>query len=78
MDAEWHKNLTMVSSRALWVDYLQTVAVGNYMQEAIYRKKERDEGLLATLTTQELAQRRRATDAARERAIRQASSKAVQ
>ena len=78
MDAEWHKNLTMVSSRALWVDYLQTVAVGNYMQEAIYRKKERVEGLLATLTTQELAQRRRATDAARERAIRQASSKAVQ
>ncbi len=71
IDAEWQKNLTQVSSRALWVDYLQTVAVSNYMQEAIYRKKEKVEGLLATLVAQEADTQRRTVDAARERAVRQ-------
>ena len=71
IDAEWQKNLTQVSSRALWVDYLQTIAVSNYMQEAIYRKKEKVEGLLATLVAQEAETQRKTVDAARERAVRQ-------
>ena len=71
IDAEWQKNLTQVSSRALWVDYLQTIAVSNYMQEAIYRKKEKVEGLLATLVAQEADSQRKTVDAARERAVRQ-------
>ena len=74
IDAEWQKNLTQVSSRALWVDYLQTVAVSNYMQEAIYRKKEKVEGLLATLVAQEAATQRAAVDAARSRAVRQSAA----
>ena len=76
-DADWHQNLTLVSSRALWVDYLQTLAVANYMQEAIYRKREKVEGLLAALTSQELAQKRQAVDAARARAVRGEAAKAV-
>jgi murein DD-endopeptidase len=74
IDAEWQKNLTQVSSRALWVDYLQTVAVSNYMQEAIYRKKEKVEGLLATLVAQEAATQRAVVDAARSRAVRQSAA----
>lgn len=78
IDAEWQKNLTQVSSRALWVDYLQTVAVGNYMQEATYRKRERVEALMATLAAQKAENQRRVTDAARERAARQGAAKALQ
>ena len=77
IDAEWQKNLTQVSSRALWVDYLQTVAVSNYMQEAIYRKREKVEGLLATLVAQEAGNQRRAVDTARERAVRQNAAQAL-
>lgn len=72
-DAEWQKNLTIVSSRALWVDYLQTIAIGNYMQEAIYRKKEKIEGLLAALVTQEAAPQRIKVDDARQRAVKHQS-----
>jgi hypothetical protein len=78
IDAEWQKNLTQVSSRALWVDYAQTVAVSNYMQEAIYRKREKVEALLATLAAQKAERQRRATDAARERAVKQGATKALQ
>ena len=74
IDAEWQKNLTQVSSRALWVDYLQTVAVSNFMQEAIYRKKEKVEGLLATLVAQEAATQRAVVDTARSRAVRQSAA----
>lgn len=77
IDAEWQKNLTQVSSRALWVDYLQTIAVSNYMQEAIYRKKEKVEGLLATLVAQEAETQRKKVDAARERAVRQNAVKTL-
>lgn len=77
IDAEWQKNLTQVSSRALWVDYLQTVAVSNYMQEAIYRKREKVEGLLATLVAQEAAGQRKSVDVARERAVRQAATQSM-
>lgn len=76
-DAQWHDNLTKVSSRALWVDYLQTIAVGNYMQEAIVRKRERVEGLLAALLSQEIEPRRHIVDDARDRAVRQAAANAV-
>ena len=41
------------------------------MQEAIYRKKEKVEGLLATLVAQEADGQRKMVDAARERAVRQ-------
>lgn len=77
IDAEWQKNVTLVSSRALWADYLQTVAVSNYMQEAIYRKREKVEALMATLTAQELEKKRRVVDAARASALRQAATKAL-
>lgn len=67
-DSEWNKNVTLVSSRALWVDYNRAVGVGNYMSEAVYRKKEKVEALLAVLTSQRLASQRAQTDWARERA----------
>lgn len=77
IDAEWQKNVTMVSSRALWTDYLQTVGVSSYMQEAIYRKREKVEALMATLTAQELEKKRRVLDAMRASALRQAAAKAI-
>lgn len=76
-DADWHQNLTVVSSRALWVDYLQTVALGNYMQEAIYRKREKVEALLATYAAQELSRKRAAVDEARARAVRNEAAKSL-
>jgi murein DD-endopeptidase len=69
-DANWNTNITKVSSRALWVDYNRAIGVSNYMAEAIYRKKERVEALLATYTAQKMKGIRLKTDAARERALR--------
>lgn len=67
-DAEWNTNVTRVASRALWIDYLRAVGVSNFLAEAIYRKKERVESLLAIYTSQKLARIRKQTEAARERA----------
>ena len=67
-DAEWNTNITKVSTRALWVDYNRAVGVNNYMAEAILRKKERVEALLAIYTSQKMAGIRAQTEAAHERA----------
>lgn len=63
-DAEWNTNVTKVSSRALWVDFLRAVGVSIYLNEAIRAKKERVEELLAVYTSQKLATAKgRVTDA---------------
>ena len=77
-DAEWNNNVTKVSSRALWSDYVHAVGVGNYMAEAVYRKKERVEALLATYTAQKLARQREQTAAAHDRAQRGGVSRSIQ
>lgn len=78
IDAEWQKSLTLVSKRALWVDYLQTIAVSNYMQEAIHRKKEKVEGLLAILVSQEADNLTNKVNTARARAVKQNSVNSLQ
>ncbi|KWZ71675.1 M23 family metallopeptidase [Pseudomonas aeruginosa] len=77
-DAEWNNNITKVSSRALWSDYVHAVGVGNYMAEAVYRKKERVEALLATYTAQKLARQREQTAAAHDRAQRGGVLRSIQ
>ena len=77
-DAEWNTNVTKVSSQALLVDYNRAVGVGNYLAEAIYRKKERVEALLATYTSQKTERLRRQTQSAHERAQRGAVSRSIQ
>jgi len=76
-DADWQQNLTKISSRALWVDYLQILAASNYMQEAIYRKREKVEGLLAVIVAQQADDQRKLVDAARNRAVQQAATAAL-
>ena len=46
-DWNWHKNLTTVSERALYVDYLRAVGARNYIAHSIKQKQERIEALLA-------------------------------
>ena len=53
-DAEWNNKLTQVSSRALWVDYAKATGVANFMDDAIYRKKERIEALLAVYSSMKM------------------------
>lgn len=77
-DAEWNVNITKVSSRALWSDYTHAVGVSNVMAEAIYRKKERVEALLATYTAQKTERLRKQVQAANERAQRDAVSHSIQ
>jgi len=76
-DAEWNNNITKVSSRALWVDYNRAVGVSNYMAEAILRKKERVEALLAIYTSQKMARIRKQAEAAHERAQKDAVSRII-
>jgi hypothetical protein len=47
VDANWQSNLSKVSSRALWADYVRMTAVDNYLREASLRKQERIEALWA-------------------------------
>lgn len=67
-DAEWNNSITHVSSRALMVDYNRAIGVSNYMAEAIYKKKERVEALLAVYTSQKLARQKAQTEWDHERA----------
>jgi len=76
-DAEWNNNITKVSSRALWGDYNRAVGVNNYMAEAILRKKERVEALLAIYTSQKMARIRKQAEAAHERAQKDAVSRII-
>ena len=68
--ADWNNELTKVSERALWVDFVRAQGVSNHLSEAIYRKKQRVEALLAVLTSQRLEHVRKGTAAAQERAVR--------
>ncbi|MGO3987596.1 M23 family metallopeptidase [Pseudomonas sp. SAS7] len=77
-DAEWNNSITHVSSRALWVDYNRAVGVGNYLSEAIYRKKEKVEALLAVYASQKLAGQRIQTDGAQQRAQKGAVSRSIE
>lgn len=76
-DAEWNSNVTKVSSRALWVDYNRAIGVGSYLAEAIYRKKERVEALLAVYTSQKTERIRRQALAAHERAQKDVISRVI-
>lgn len=69
-DAEWNENVTRVSSRALWVDYVRAIGVSNYIAEAIYRKKEKVEALMAVYTSQKLETVRNQVKVAHERALK--------
>ncbi|KGT53989.1 sugar ABC transporter permease [Xanthomonas citri pv. fuscans] len=76
--ADWNNELTKVSSRALYVDFVRAQGVSNYMSEAVYRKKQRVEALLAVLTSQRLAHVRGDTDRARERALKGDAQRSIQ
>ncbi|CEL49642.1 conserved hypothetical protein [Xanthomonas citri pv. citri] len=68
--ADWNNELTRVSERALWVEFVRAQGVSNYLQEAIYDKKQSVEALLAVLTSQRLEHVRKRTAEAQERAVR--------
>lgn len=76
-DAEWNQSITRVSSRALWVDYLRAMGVSAQLTEAIRRKKERMEALMAVYTSQMLSAKRNRVEAARERVQRAAVQRAI-
>lgn len=76
-DIEWGRNVTKVSSRALWVDLARAQGVALYMENAIRLKKERVEGLMAVYTSQKMANMKARTQLARQRAERQAVAQAV-
>lgn len=76
-DAEWNNNVTKVSSRALWVDFLKAQGVTNFMNHAIYEKKEKVEALLATYVSQRLDGMRQRVKDAHERALHDETFKIV-
>ncbi len=76
-DAEWNNSITKVSSRALWVDFNRAVGVSNYLAEAVYRKKERVEALLAIYTSQKMERIRKQADAAHQRAQKDTVNSAI-
>ncbi len=76
-DSEWNMNVTQVSSRALWVDYLRAVGVAAYMDKAISMKKERMEALLSLYTSQKMASMKNRTALAQARAVQAGVQQAV-
>ena len=74
----WDQEIRKLSLRGLMVEYLRTIAVVNYMQEAIDRKKERIETLLATYTVQKLKNTRSRVDAAHSRAASTSKQSQIQ
>ena len=77
MDSQWNQNVTKVSSRALWVDYLKALGTSAYINEAIRQKKERVEALMAVYTSQKLAGKRAQVEAAQMRALRDDVTRAI-
>ncbi|WP_430543865.1 M23 family metallopeptidase [Xanthomonas euvesicatoria] len=76
--ADWANELTKVSSRALWVDYARANGVSIFLADAIRRKKQHVEALLAVYTSQKLASQRQQTEQARRRAVAQQAVREVQ
>lgn len=76
--AVWNNGITAADSRALWVDYLKAVGVGNYLSKAIYDKRERIEALLAVYESLKMAGLREQVKAAQEAAVRQSISQRIQ
>lgn len=75
--ADWATNLTQLSSRALWVDYVRIIGVSNYLNNAIYRKRERVEALLATYTANRLHGHKLRADQAADRARRERTGQLI-
>lgn len=76
--ADWNASITKVDSRALWVDYLKAVGLGNYLSKAIYEKRARIEALLAVYEALKMAGMREHVQAVQEAAVRQSISNQVQ
>mgnify|MGYP003576382987 CR=1 FL=1 len=76
-DAQWNTDITKVSSRALWVDYLRAIGVSIYLNEAIRQKKERMEALMALYTSQKLAAQKANVANAQARASRADVAQAI-
>lgn len=74
----WSEDLTRLSERALWVDFVRAMGVSNRLQYEIRRKRERVEALLATYTAQRLARVRTKAQDAQERARRQEVSNVIE
>jgi len=74
----WAEDLTRLSERALWVDYVRAMGVSNRLQYALAAKRERIEALLATYTAQKLARARDKAQDAQEKARRQQVSHVVE
>lgn len=53
-DSNWNAELTRVGQRALILDYVRAQGLENYIDNQIMKKKERIEGLLATMTSSQL------------------------
>ncbi len=76
--ADWNASITKVDSRALWVDYLKAVGVGNYLAQAIHEKRARIEALLAVYESLKMARMREQVKSAQEAAVRQSISQQIQ
>lgn len=77
MDSQWNQNVSKVSSRALWVDYLKALGTSAYLNEAIRHKKERVEALLAVYTSQKLTAKRTQVETAQMRTLQDDATHAV-
>ena len=77
-DTEWNNNVVLVSTRALWVDYLRALGVSTYLNEAVRQKKERVEALMAVYTSQKLKGMQARVVSAQERATRDIVGQSIQ
>lgn len=76
--ADWATNITQLDERALWVDYVRMIGVSNYVGNAIYRKRERVEALLATYTANRLHGYKQQADEAAMQALKDRRRQQVQ
>ncbi|MDR2208493.1 MAG: M23 family metallopeptidase [Azoarcus sp.] len=76
-DADWHRNVATVSSRALYVDYLRVVGTRNFITQSIHQKQEKIEALLAIYLTLKLKNQQQDTQRAAAEAVRKDAERSV-
>ena len=76
-DWNWHKNLTTVSERALYLDYLRAVGARNYIAHSIQQKQERIEALLAVYLSLKLQNQQQSAHDIASSAMGRATERAI-
>jgi len=77
-DSTWQENLLVISTRALYVDYLRAIGARNFIAYSIQQKQEKIEALMALYLSLKLKNQQQPTQGAAANAMGRSVNSAVQ